>query len=80
VLKKSRIVIAILNFLSTLKRTSISAFVLLLFINGISSGIYMGGGLPVVFTPVINFQSGIHILNEEEALRILQKLREVKTP
>ena len=34
-LKKSRILIAILNFLSTLKRTSISAFVLLLFINGI---------------------------------------------
>ena len=37
VLKKSRIPIAILDFLSTLKRTSISAFVLLLFINGISS-------------------------------------------
>jgi len=34
-LKKSRIAISILDFLSTLKRTSISAFVLLLFINGI---------------------------------------------
>ena len=35
-LKKSKILIAILDFLSTLKRTSISAFVSLLFINGIS--------------------------------------------
>ncbi len=35
VLKKSRILIAILGFLSTLKRTIISAFVSLLFINGI---------------------------------------------
>jgi len=35
VLKKSKILIAILGFLSTLKRTTISSFVLLLFINGI---------------------------------------------
>ena len=35
-LKKSRILIAILDFLSTLKRTMISAFVSLLFINGIT--------------------------------------------
>jgi len=35
-LKKSRILIATLGFLSTLKRTIISAFVLLFFKNGIS--------------------------------------------
>jgi len=38
-LKKSRIVISILDFLSPLKRTSISAFVLLIFINGIRTTI-----------------------------------------
>jgi len=36
VLKKSRILIAILDFLSTLKRTRINTFVSLLLINGIS--------------------------------------------